>query len=107
MEKKPSALLAGICVFLLSVATILEAQTMDAHQALSAKQHSIIPIAAFTANGDMEKLRTALHAGLEAGLTVNEIKGSVLKVEICCLRKSTNLCFQSSKTSDFYSHLHF
>ena len=30
---------------------------MDAHQALSAKQHSIIPIAAFTANGDMEKLR--------------------------------------------------
>ena len=47
---------------------------MDAHQALSAKQRSIIPIAAFTANGDMEKLRTALHEGLDAGLTVNEIK---------------------------------
>ena len=47
---------------------------MDANQALSAKQQSIIPIAAFTANGDMEKLRTALHEGLEAGLTVNEIK---------------------------------
>jgi alkylhydroperoxidase/carboxymuconolactone decarboxylase family protein YurZ len=47
---------------------------MDAHQALSAKQHSIIPIAAFTANGDLDKLRPALHAGLEAGLTVNEIK---------------------------------
>ena len=47
---------------------------MDAHQALSAKQHSIIPIAAFTANCDLAKLRTALHAGLEAGLTVNEIK---------------------------------
>ena len=47
---------------------------MDAQQALSAKQHSIIPIAAFTANGDLAKLSTALHAGLDAGLTVNEIK---------------------------------
>ena len=47
---------------------------MDANQALSAKQQSIIPIAAFTANGDMEKLSTAFHEGLDAGLTVNEIK---------------------------------
>ena len=47
---------------------------MDANQALSAKQQRIIPIAAFTANGEMEKLRTALHEGLDAGLTVNEIK---------------------------------
>ena len=47
---------------------------MDASQALSAKQHSIISIAALTATGDLDKLRPALHAGLEAGLTVNEIK---------------------------------
>ena len=47
---------------------------MDAHQALSAQQQRIIPIAAFTANGDLAKLSTALHAGLDAGLTVNEIK---------------------------------
>lgn len=47
---------------------------MGANQALSAKQHSIIPIAALTATGDLEKLKPALHAGLEAGLTVNEIK---------------------------------
>ena len=47
---------------------------MDAQQALSAKQHSIIPIAAFTATGDLDKLRPALHEGLEVGLTVNEIK---------------------------------
>jgi 4-carboxymuconolactone decarboxylase len=74
MDKKHTAFLAVICVFMLSFAAISEAQNMDANQALSAKQQSIIPIAAFTANGDMEKLRTALHEGLDAGLTVNEIK---------------------------------
>lgn len=47
---------------------------MDADQALNAKQQSIVPIAAFTATGDMERLRTALHGGLDAGLTVNETK---------------------------------
>jgi 4-carboxymuconolactone decarboxylase len=47
---------------------------MDVNQALSTKQQSIIPIAAFTAMGDLAKLRTALHDGLDAGLTVNEIK---------------------------------
>jgi 4-carboxymuconolactone decarboxylase len=74
MEKIYTTLLAVIYGFMLNIAAIAEAQKMDAHQALSAKQHSIIPIAAFTANGDLEKLRPALHEGLEAGLTVNEIK---------------------------------
>jgi 4-carboxymuconolactone decarboxylase len=74
MEKKHTALLAVLGVVLLSVAAIAEAQTMDAHQALRAKQHRIIPIAAFTANGDLAKLSTALHAGLDAGLTVHDIK---------------------------------
>ena len=74
MEKKHTALLAVLCGCMLSVAAIAEAQKMDAQQALSAKQQSIIPIAALTATGDLDKLRTALHAGLEAGLTVNEIK---------------------------------
>ena len=43
-------------------------------QALSPKQQSIVTISAFTANGDLEKLKTALIEGLDAGLTVNEIK---------------------------------
>ena len=74
MEKKHTAFLAVMCVFMYSFAAISETQTMDANQALSAKQQRIIPIAAFTANGDVDKLRPALHEGLEAGLTVNEIK---------------------------------
>ena len=41
---------------------------------LNAKQRAIIPIAAFTASGDLARLKTALNEGLGAGLTVNEIK---------------------------------
>jgi alkylhydroperoxidase/carboxymuconolactone decarboxylase family protein YurZ len=53
--------------------TTLEAQTMKS-DALNARQRGIVEISAFTANGDLEKLRTALNDGLNAGLTVNEIK---------------------------------
>lgn len=41
---------------------------------LDARQEAIVPIAAFAANGDLEKLNQALNQGLDAGLTVNEIK---------------------------------
>lgn len=47
---------------------------MDENQELSAQQKNIIAIAAFTAKGDLEKLRKALSEGLALGLTVNEIK---------------------------------
>lgn len=47
---------------------------MAPNQALNEKQQSMIPIAAFTASGDLDKLKTALQEGLAAGLTVNEIK---------------------------------
>jgi quercetin dioxygenase-like cupin family protein/alkylhydroperoxidase/carboxymuconolactone decarboxylase family protein YurZ len=46
----------------------------EENKALSSKQKNIIPIASFTASGNMPKLETALVEGLEAGLTVNEIK---------------------------------
>ncbi len=47
---------------------------MIPNQALSEKQKSIIPIAAFTAIGELELLKKALNDGLDASLTVNEIK---------------------------------
>lgn len=50
-----------------------EEKTMNI-ETLSKRQQAIIPIAAFTANGDLEKLKPALVAGLDAGLTINEIK---------------------------------
>ncbi|PWI33420.1 carboxymuconolactone decarboxylase [Vibrio albus] len=41
---------------------------------LSNEQLSLIPIAAFTATGQLDKLKSALINGLEKGLTVNQIK---------------------------------
>ncbi len=48
--------------------------------ALDARSQAMIPIAAFTANGDLKKLAPALHAGLEAGLSVNEIKEIMIQL---------------------------
>ena len=74
MNKKLTVILAGIFISVFNIVTISEALNMDKNQALSAKQQGIIPIAALTANGDMEKLKSALNEGLDTGLTVNEIK---------------------------------
>jgi 4-carboxymuconolactone decarboxylase len=51
-----------------------EGNNMGKYQALNQKQQSIIPIAAFTADGDINRLKPALNQGLDVGLTVNEIK---------------------------------
>jgi 4-carboxymuconolactone decarboxylase len=79
MNKKITIILAGLFILLVSIVTISEAQTMK-NEALNAKQKSIVPIAAFTASGDMQKLKTALNEGLDAGLAVNEIKEILVQI---------------------------
>jgi alkylhydroperoxidase/carboxymuconolactone decarboxylase family protein YurZ len=66
--------MAILFAILISIAAIAEAQPMDKKQALNSKQQGIIPIAAFTAKGDLKKLKVSLNEGLDAGLAVNEIK---------------------------------
>ncbi|MCY1719554.1 carboxymuconolactone decarboxylase family protein [Prolixibacteraceae bacterium Z1-6] len=51
---------------------------------LSAKQQSIIPIAALTAKGELQQLKPAISEGLEAGLTVNEIKEIMVHLYAYC-----------------------
>jgi alkylhydroperoxidase/carboxymuconolactone decarboxylase family protein YurZ len=72
MNKHMTGILLIVCIAVLGFSNIAGAQTMNS--ALTAKQQAIIPIAAFTADGDMDKLTSALNNGLDAGLTVNEIK---------------------------------
>ncbi len=73
MNTKNTAFLAVIFALMFSFVAIAEAQTMKSG-GLNAKQEKIVTIAAFTANGDLQKLKTALNEGLDAGLTINEIK---------------------------------
>jgi 4-carboxymuconolactone decarboxylase len=61
MNKKLTIILAGIFVSMFNIATILGARTMK-NEGLNAKQEKIVTIAAFTAKGDLEQLKTALYA---------------------------------------------
>jgi alkylhydroperoxidase/carboxymuconolactone decarboxylase family protein YurZ len=65
--------LALLFTVVMGFTALTEAQSMNI-QALNHRQQTLVPVAAFTANGDIEKLKTALNQGLDAGLTVNEIK---------------------------------
>ncbi len=73
MIKTLSVIFASIGILILDSATIPEAKAMNT-EGLNAKQENIVTIAAFTANGDLRQLKTALNEGLDAGLTINEIK---------------------------------
>lgn len=73
MKIKHAVIMAGILAAIFSIATISEAKTMT-NGGFNAKQENIVTIAAFTANGNLQKLKTALNEGLDAGLTINEIK---------------------------------
>jgi len=59
-----------IIILLLVISGSINAQ----NDMLDKKQEKTVTIAAFTARGDLDKLKPELVAGLEAGLTVNEIK---------------------------------
>src|SRR5919107_1651545 len=53
-------------------------------QSLSPQQQSIVSIAALTAVGNIEQLKTQLNTGLDAGLTINEIKEVFVQLYAYC-----------------------
>jgi 4-carboxymuconolactone decarboxylase len=71
---------AGILLLLIGLSGVICARqnknmkTETGNQSLTAKEQSIVKIASLTATGDSEKLSIALNEGLDAKLTVNEIK---------------------------------
>jgi 4-carboxymuconolactone decarboxylase len=74
MKANMLSLLVMFSFLVPALAPGLEADNMEKHNALDKRQRSIIPIAAFTAGGDINRLKPALEQGLDAGRTVNEIK---------------------------------
>lgn len=68
-----------ITKYLLAIVSLLVYQTAQAQnksgaKALSDKQRGIVLMAAFTAKGDLEKLKPAINNSLDAGMTINECK---------------------------------
>ena len=59
-------------------------QNTITHQSLSAPQQSIVIIAALTATGDLDGLKKELSVGLDAGLSVNEIKEMLAQLYAYC-----------------------
>lgn len=69
-------------IFTLTLIKNMSAQSNPHH--LDPKEQGIVLIAAFTANGDLEKLKPALNTGLDAGLTINEIKEVLVQLYAYC-----------------------
>jgi 4-carboxymuconolactone decarboxylase len=55
-----------------------------ADQTLTAQQQSIVNIAALTAVGDLDHLKTQLNTALDAGLTINETKEVLAQLYAYC-----------------------
>jgi 4-carboxymuconolactone decarboxylase len=77
-------LLIGFVLFISGTQLSFAQQAESAEKVLSVKEQSIIYIAALTAKGNLTKLKTALNTGLEAGLTINEIKEVLVHLYAYC-----------------------
>jgi alkylhydroperoxidase/carboxymuconolactone decarboxylase family protein YurZ/quercetin dioxygenase-like cupin family protein len=74
-----SFLITGLFLFCLTK-DLNAQQSINKNQPLDSKQQTIVTISAFTAIGDLEQLQKALNNGLDAGLTVNEIKEVIVQL---------------------------
>ena len=77
---KKISLYIGIIILLLGISGNANAQ----NNMLNKKQEKIIILSAFTAKGDLDKLKIELNAGLDAGLTVNETKEVLVHLYAYC-----------------------
>lgn len=63
---------------------LIAQQPIDMPHKLDNKQQAIVNIAAFTAKGDLVSLQTALTNGLDAGLTINQVKETLVHLYAYC-----------------------
>ena len=74
--------LTSIILFLFCMATEMKAQQHGS--LLDEKQLQVAAISMYTSQGDQENLKTALDAGQDAGLTVNETKEILVQLYAYC-----------------------
>lgn len=66
--------LQKIAGFVIGSLLLLTSHLSIASDSFTQQEKAIIPIAAFAASGDIDKLKVSLVDGLDAGLTINETK---------------------------------
>jgi 4-carboxymuconolactone decarboxylase len=73
-------------VLLVSVLPIVSnaQQPMNTSQTLDSRQQAMISISSYTAKGDLAQLQKSLNDGLNAGLTINEIKEILVHLYAYC-----------------------
>lgn len=74
MNRSGKKLIVLLTVFCCLTISLFAQSRTETSKSLTEKQQTIIPIAAFTAKGDLQNLKPALNNGLNAGLTINQIK---------------------------------
>lgn len=76
-----------ICLAVISLVSSCQARAQSSipeNKSLTEEQQSIISIAAYTAKGELQSLKSALNKGLDAGLTVNETKEAIVHLYAYC-----------------------
>jgi 4-carboxymuconolactone decarboxylase len=91
METIKIQFIIALVISLLGFPSNVNAQTnrkaqsnLNNNQSLNAREQSVVTISALTATGDLENLRKALNAGLDSGLTINEIKEVLVQMYAYC-----------------------
>lgn len=81
---KSTFLNVAACLLIVLPAFSWKARAQSTITMLDAKQQSLVKIAAWTAIGDLENMNKALNEGLDAELTVNEIKEALVHLYAYC-----------------------
>ncbi len=77
--------LQWIILFILTLSiTKMNAQENKTNQNLNAKEQSLVKISSLTATGNLGSLKLQLNAGLDSGLTINEIKEVLVQLYAYC-----------------------
>ena len=81
---KIQLVIASIILMMIFSKNMSAQNSLSENQSLTARQQSLVAISALTAKGDLEKLKTAIGNGLDAKLTVNEIKEELVQLYAYC-----------------------
>lgn len=85
MGKIKIKIIIGLVIAVSCFSNNLKAQkNMNTNKVLSPTEQRIISIAALTAKGDLSDLKTTLNEGLDAGLSINQIKEVLVHLYAYC-----------------------